>query len=86
MKGNNMSSQRNPIVAIAGIICGVSIPIVLIIGIFNKEKMWVAAPVIAVLALMGIILAVILSRKEAEEPTEPEGPPKSETPRGDSEE
>jgi len=70
-----MSCQRSPIVTIAGIVAGVSIPIVLIVGICNKDAMWVAAPVIGVLAGMGVILAIILSRKP-EGPAEPETPPK----------
>jgi len=67
-----MPNQRNPVVAIAAIIAGVSIPIVLIVGIFNKETMWAAAPVIGVLAIMGIILAVIAKRREAQGPAEQE--------------
>ncbi|HUS46998.1 MAG TPA: hypothetical protein VM098_02675 [Phycisphaerae bacterium] len=68
-----MSCQKNPIVTIAAMICGVSIPIVLIVGIFNKDKMWAAAPVIGVLAAMGVVLAFVLSRKGPQEPPDRPG-------------
>jgi len=70
-----MSCEKNPAVAIAGIVAGVSIPIVLIVGIFNKDAMWVAAPVIGVLAIMGAALAFIARRKPPGGPGEPKTPP-----------
>ena len=55
--------KENPVVKIAGVIAGTSVGVVAIIAIFAKQEMWTAAPIVGVLALMGIILAAISRSK-----------------------
>ena len=50
--------KYNPLVSIAVVVGGVSVAIVVMIGIFSKEHMWAAAPTVGALATMGILLGL----------------------------
>ena len=50
--------KDNPLVSIAGIVGGISVAIVVVIGIFSREHMWAAAPTVGALATMGILLGL----------------------------
>lgn len=45
-----------PIVKIAGVVGGISVAIVAIICIFSPHNLWVAAPIVGILAAMGALL------------------------------
>ena len=58
-----MAEQKtNPVVAIAGVIGGISIAIVAIIAVLAKDQLPVAPWVIAPLAGMGIVLGYFASK------------------------
>ena len=53
----------NPAVAVVGIVCGVSLVIVLFFGIFAREHMGVAGWMVSMLAVMGAIVAPLSVRR-----------------------
>jgi hypothetical protein len=53
----------SPLIAISGSVGGVSAVIVLIIAVFDSARLWVAAPIVGILALMGVILGALSRRK-----------------------
>jgi hypothetical protein len=58
-----MSKEKaNPFMGIAGAVGGVSLCIVTVIAIFAREQLWVAAWIVAALALMGVGLGFFASR------------------------
>ena len=59
-----MANEKNPVVAIAGVCGGVMIPIVVLVGIFAKENIWVLAPIAGAMAVMGIFLGYFASKKD----------------------
>jgi len=54
--------KRNPVVGIASVIGGISLCIVLVISIFAKDQLSVAAWIVAALAVMGIVLGFFASK------------------------
>ena len=56
--------EGNPVVQIAGVVGGVSIPIVALLCIFAPEQLWVAGVVVGVLAVMGIVLGAMARKKQ----------------------
>ncbi len=52
-----------PIVKIAGVVGGMSVAIVTIIGVFSRNNMWVAAPIVGILAAMGVVLGFFAREK-----------------------
>ena len=59
-----MANEKNPVVAIAGVCGGVMIPIVVLVGIFAKENIWVLAPIAGAMAVMGIFLGYFASKRD----------------------
>ena len=59
-----MANEKNPVVAIAGVCGGVMIPIVVLVGIFAKENIWVLAPIAGAMAVMGIFLGYFSSKSD----------------------
>jgi len=58
-----MANQKgNPVVGIASVIGGISLCIVVVIVIFAKDQLSVAAWIVAVLAIMGIGLGFFASK------------------------
>ena len=58
-----MGEQKtNPFVGIAGVIGGISLSIVVIVAVLAKDQLWVAAWIVAMLALMGIGLGFFASK------------------------
>jgi len=58
-----MADQKgNPVVGIASVIGGISLCIVVVIVIFAKDQLSVAAWIVAVLAIMGIGLGYFASK------------------------
>ena len=55
--------NTNPLVGIAAVVGGCSIGIVAVIAKLSPTQLWVSAPIIAVLGLMGILLASFGTRK-----------------------
>ena len=51
--------KNNTLVSIAGIVGGLSVLVVLLIGLRAPEQMWVAAPTVGALATMGILLGCV---------------------------
>ncbi len=49
-------SNENPYTEIMGIVGGISIATVAVLSIFAKEHLWVAAPVVGALAVLGVLL------------------------------
>ena len=58
-----MDSKENPFVAIAAVCGGIMVPLVAVILIFAKEQAWVAVPIAAAMAVMGIFLGYFASKK-----------------------
>ncbi|MBW8002883.1 MAG: hypothetical protein FVQ80_12820 [Planctomycetes bacterium] len=58
-----MECKDNPFVAIAAVCGGMMVASVAIILIFAKDAAWVAAPIAASLAVMGIFLGYFASKK-----------------------
>ena len=54
--------KRNPVVGIASVVGGISLCIVLVIAIFAKDQLSVAAWIVAALAVMGIVLGFFASK------------------------
>ena len=54
--------KKNPVVGIAAVIGGISLCIVLVIAIFAKDQLSVAAWIVAALAVMGIVLGFFASK------------------------
>ena len=50
--------KNDPLVSIAGIVAGISLAIVVMIGLLSREYIWVAAPIVGALATMGILLGL----------------------------
>jgi hypothetical protein len=59
----NDEKQPNPAVAVVGIVAGVSLVIVVIFAIFARSSMGIAGWIVAMLALMGSIVAPIIGRR-----------------------
>jgi hypothetical protein len=59
-----MSSEKNPIVAIAAVCGGVMIPIAAVVLIFARERAWVLMPIAVAIAVMGIFLGYFASKKD----------------------
>jgi len=58
-----MAEQKsNPAVAIAGVIGGISLSIVVVILVFSREQLPVAAWIVGALAVMGIGLGFFASK------------------------
>lgn len=57
-----MPEEQNPFVAIAGIIAGVTMLMLLFVLIFAKEQAWILMPVSGALAFLGIMLGYFASR------------------------
>ena len=58
-----MANQKgNPVVGIASVIGGISLCIVIIVAIFAKDQLAVAAWIVAALAIMGLGLGFFASR------------------------
>jgi len=58
-----MADQKgNPVVGIASVIGGISLCIVVVIVIFAKDQLSVAAWIVAVLAIMGVGLGFFASK------------------------
>ena len=55
-------SQTHPVVAIAGIIGGISLAIVVMIAVLARDQLWVAAWIVAALAVMGIGLGYFAAK------------------------
>ena len=59
-----MADQKGvPVVGIAGVVGGVSVTIVALFAVFMKEQIVVAAWIVTALAIMGIALGYIASKK-----------------------
>ncbi len=61
-----MSEERdrgNPLVALAGVVCGMSALIVTILAIFAKDQLNMAPWIVGALAVMGIALGVLTTKK-----------------------
>jgi hypothetical protein len=54
--------KKNPVVGIAAVIGAISLCIVLVIAIFAKDQLSVAAWIVAALAVMGIALGFFASK------------------------
>ena len=54
--------KGNPVVGIASVIGGISLCIVIIVAIFAKDQLAVAAWIVAALAIMGLGLGFFASR------------------------
>jgi len=48
--------SENTYTQITGTVGGISIAIIVILGIFASQQMWVAIPVVGLLVLLGIVL------------------------------
>jgi crotonobetainyl-CoA:carnitine CoA-transferase CaiB-like acyl-CoA transferase len=60
-----MSEKKgDPFVAIAGIIGGISLAIVVLIAVLARDQLMVATWVVAVLALMGVFLGAMAAKKK----------------------
>jgi len=60
-----MSGDKgSPFVGIAGTIAGISMIIVVILAVFAKEQLMVAAYVVGALAVLGIFLGFAASKKD----------------------
>ena len=58
--------KSKPLVSIVGAVGVASIAIVLTISIFSRENVWVAAPIVGVLAAMGVILGFFAKGKSSD--------------------
>lgn len=56
--------QQSPAVAVVGIVGGISLAIVVIFAIFVRGQMAVAAWIVSMLALMGVIVAPLAGRRK----------------------
>ena len=56
--------MNGQIVRLASTIGGVSVAIVALVGVFARESIWVVAPVVGALALMGIVLGYFAREKK----------------------
>jgi hypothetical protein len=54
--------KRNPVVGIASVLGGISLSIVAVIAVLAKDQLWVAAWIVAALAVMGIGLGFFASK------------------------
>ena len=57
-----MTEKKDPLVAIAGTISGVSVGLVALIVLFSESD-WVAAPVVGAMAVLGIALAYFATKR-----------------------
>ncbi len=55
--------EENPYVGIAGAVGGLTVAMVAIIAIFANQNIWVVAPVVASMSLLGILLGYFASKK-----------------------
>jgi CDP-diglyceride synthetase len=56
--------RQSPAVAVVGIVGGISIAVVVIFAIFVRDQMAIAAWIVSVLALMGVIVAPLAGRRK----------------------
>lgn len=56
--------HQSPAVAVVGIVGGISLAIVAIFAIFARDQMAVAAWMVSVLVLMGVIVAPLAGRRK----------------------
>ena len=56
--------QQSPAVAVVGIVGGISLAIVVIFAIFARSQMAIAGWIVAMLALMGVIVAPLAGRRK----------------------
>lgn len=57
-----MREEQNPFVAIAGVIAGITMVMLLFILIFAKEQVWILMPISGSMALLGIALGYFASK------------------------
>ena len=58
-----MPSEKNPLVAIAGVCGGIMIALTAVVLIFAKEQAWVLAPIVISFTIMGIFFGYFTSKK-----------------------
>ena len=56
--------RQSPAVAVVGIVGGISIAVVVMFAMFVRSQMAIAAWIVSVLALMGVIVAPLAGRRK----------------------
>ncbi len=67
MKGETSmddDARHSPAVAVVGIVGGISISVVVVFAIFVRDQMAIAAWIVSMLALMGVIVAPLAGRRK----------------------
>jgi hypothetical protein len=62
MPEEKSNKTSNPVVGIASVLGGISLSIVAVIAVLAKDQLWVAAWIVAALAVMGIGLGFFASK------------------------
>jgi hypothetical protein len=57
-----MANEQNPFVAIAGVIAGIMMIMLLFVMIFDPGQAWVLMPIAGAMALLGIALGYFASK------------------------